>query len=91
MIPFRTMMGRGLIVPTAMIFMAADFAATPVTWLTWIGLAFGGWLVMLGLTRAVIGVIGFEVATTTTTKTTQTATPDVPAAAVRELEAEAAR
>lgn len=87
MIPFRSMMGRGLIVPTAMIFMAADFAVTPTDWLLWTAIAFGGWIVTLGISRAIIGVIGYQAKTTTTTTTTV----DIPPAAVRELEAEAAR
>lgn len=57
---FRSMMGRGLLVPTAMILIAADFAQTPKAWVAWIGLVFGSWLVTLAVVRGVNRAVGFR-------------------------------
>lgn len=52
---FRSMMGRGLFAPTAMIFMAADFGIGPTSWVVWVGMVFGSWLVTLSIVRVALG------------------------------------
>lgn len=59
--PMRTMMGRGLVAPTALIFMAADFATAPASFATWVGIVFGSWMVTLVVVRTVNRIIGFDV------------------------------
>ena len=83
---FRSMMGRGLVVPTAMIFMAADFASGPTVWTTWIALAFGSWIVTLAVVRVVIRAIGFSASTA---KPAKAAAPQKGPAEIKELQVEA--
>lgn len=82
LVPFRSMMGRGLFAPAAMIFMAADFSMGPVPWVAWVALVFGSWLVTLAVVRAAVGTLTpASVATASSQSQETVAAPEKRAAA----------